>query len=137
MRLYITIFLLFAGFCAVAQNHNGLAAPPESKPDTGILSVAEKMPEFKGPGTIMQYLAQNIKYPAEAQEQGIEGISVVVFVVDSTGIVSKADIKKTSGSKLLDDESIRVIKTMRFIPGEQKGVPVAVRYAIPVRYKLN
>src|SRR6476620_2309728 len=38
-----------------------------------IVTYAEVMPEFAGPGTFMQYLSRNIKYPVMEKEAGKMG----------------------------------------------------------------
>ena len=43
-----------------------------------IFQVVEQMPEFPGGmEALLQYLGKNIKYPASAQENGIQGKSII------------------------------------------------------------
>lgn len=118
-------------------------APPA--PDSASLKVyfdVEKMPVFtyKGMGSIegfRVYVMDNIKYPEEAKTKGIQGKVYISFVVDASG--SMTNVKVVRGvNKLLDEEAIRAVKTSpKWIPGEEKGVKVAVAFTIPVTFKLS
>lgn len=108
----------------------------EKKPE--VFDIAEIQPEFPGgEGELAKYLSNNIKYPVICQENNIQGQVVVQFVVSTTGIIT--DLKVVKGAdKYLDAEAIRVLKLMpRWLPGKQGGVPVNVRFFVPVTFKLQ
>lgn len=100
--------------------------------------VVEKMPQFPGGDEDMiVYLEKTIKYPLEAQKKGTEGRVIVGFIVNSAGKVTHPKIVR-SADPYLDKEAIRVISTFpTWIPGEQNGKKVAVRYKLPVTFRLN
>ena len=103
-----------------------------------VFMVEENMPEFPG-GTaeLMKFLAQNIKYPVEAQQKGEQGRVIVQFVVGKDGKLSDIEVKR-SISPTLDAEAIRVIKAMPdWKPGTQRGQAVAVKYTIPISFSLE
>lgn len=103
-----------------------------------VFMVVENMPEFPG-GTaeLMKFLAQNIKYPVEAQQKGEQGRVIVQFVVGKDGKLSDIEVKR-SISPTLDAEAIRVIKAMPdWKPGTQRGQAVAVKYTIPISFSLE
>lgn len=112
--------------------------PDEYNLDPGPRMIAEKMPEFKG-GTkaLMQYIQENLKYPQWESENDIQGTVYVSVVIDEKGKVTKPEIlRSVAGSKNFDAEVMRVITTMPdWIPGEEKGVPVAVKYNLPFRFR--
>ncbi len=85
----------------------------------------------------MKFLAQNVKYPTDAQKAGKQGRVIAQFVVTTDGSV--ADVKIIRGiDASLDEEAVRVIKSMpKWKPGTQKGQPVNVRYTLPVVFKLQ
>ncbi|WP_425228784.1 energy transducer TonB [Sphingomonas sp.] len=66
-------------------------------------------------------------YPLEAGEQGISGTVGVRFVVDEQGRVPRCSITRSSGSRLLDDTTCRLIEQRyRFRPGhDAQGRPFA------------
>ena len=110
--------------------------PVEEEPDTPFVAV-EQMPQFPGGEAAMQeYLAKNIKYPAIAAENGIEGVVVVRFVVSKTGEIQDVEVLAPV-DRALDDEAKRVIRSMpKWIPGKQNGNNVAVYFTAPIRFKL-
>ncbi len=95
-------------------------------------------PEFEGgERTLFQYLANNVTYPAEARESNVQGIVYVSFVIGKTGAVENVKIK-SGVSKLLDDESMRVVKRMpKWKAGKQDGELVRVNYTLPISFKME
>lgn len=103
-----------------------------------VFMVVENMPEFPG-GTaeLMKFLAQNIKYPVEAQKENVQGRVVVQFVVSKTGKITDPTIAR-SVSPELDAEAIRVVKAMpNWKPGTQRGQAVNVKFNIPISFRLD
>ena len=114
---------------------------PNAKPvvqDGEIFTVVEEMPQFPGGmGEAMKFLAKNIKYPAVALQNKIEGRVIVQFVVKENGKV--ADLKVVRGvTPELDAEALRVVGLMPdWIPGKQRGKAVAVKYTMPITFRLS
>ena len=103
-----------------------------------VFMVVENMPEFPG-GTaeLMKFLQQNIQYPKESLEKGIQGRVLVQFVVGKDGNLRNFKIVK-SASPDLDAEAIRVCKAMpKWQPGEQRGQAVNVQYTLPIMFRLQ
>lgn len=98
----------------------------------------EQMPQFPGGMTgLMQYLAKNVKYPADAQKEGIQGKVFVQIIVDENGKVSNAKIVQGI-SPSLDAEALRVVYNMpQWRPGMKDGKPVSVKYAFPINFRLQ
>lgn len=103
-----------------------------------VYDVVEQMPSFPGGiSGLRTYLNQNIRYPAVAQENCVQGRVVVSFVVGKDGHISDVTVLR-SVDPSLDKEAIRVIRNMpRWSPGKQGGEPVRVRYNVPVSFRLN
>ncbi|MDR1556641.1 MAG: M56 family metallopeptidase [Tannerellaceae bacterium] len=111
-------------------------APQDDKKP--VFTVVEQMPRFPGgEGELLKFVATNVKYPEEAKAKKIEGRVIVSFIVNDDGRVSDPVI--TRGIEpLLDAESLRVIQLMPvWTPGKQRGIPVAVRYTLPITFKLQ
>ena len=103
-----------------------------------IFQVVEEMPEFPGGmGEAMKFLAKNIKYPVAAQQAKIEGRVIVQFVVERDGSISDIHTMR-SVSPELDAEAIRVVSLMpKWKPGKQRGKAVAVKYTMPIMFRLQ
>ena len=110
----------------------------EEPEEQTIFEVVENMPDFPGgQAALMQYLAKNIKYPTIAQENGTQGRVIVQFVVNKDGSIVDAKVVR-SVDPYLDKEALRVINTMpKWKPGMQKGQAVAVKYTLPVMFRLE
>ena len=108
--------------------------PPESKT---YISVQE-MPSFPGgEAALMQFVVDNIRYPTDALENGIEGTVILQFVVSATGDVNRIVILRKA-DPLLDAEAVRVVSLLpRWRPGKQDGNPVAVYFSLPVIFRIN
>lgn len=106
--------------------------------DDKVYDIVEQQPQFPGGSSAMaKWLGDNIKYPAEAAKQGIEGRVIVQFVVGSDGTVGDAKVMR-GVDPLLDQEALRVINAMpKWTPGKQDGKPVAVKYTIPVTFRQD
>ena len=111
---------------------------PQPVNRNSVYDVVEQMPSFPGGiSGLRTYLNQNIRYPAEAQENCVQGRVVVSFVVEKDGHISDVTVLR-SVDPSLDKEAVRVIRNMpRWTPGKQGGDPVRVRYNVPVSFRLN
>jgi TonB family protein len=110
----------------------------KDKGDKETFVVVEEMPEFPGgPEAMMPWINGKIRYPEEAVAAKISGLVEVAFVVSSTGKVTDVRVKR-SVSPLLDNEAVRVIKSMPdWKPGKQHGKPVAVSFVVPVEFSMK
>ena len=96
------------------------------------------MPEFPGGmQKAMEFLGKNIKYPVAAQEAKIEGRVIVQFVVGRDGSVTDAKVMRGVNPEL-DAEAVRVVSIMpKWNPGKQRGKAVAVKYTMPIMFRLQ
>ena len=102
-----------------------------------VFETMDQKPEFPGGRQgLMIFLSQNLTYPKEAEKNRIEGKVLVQFVVNRDGSIVDSRVIK-SVHPLLDAEALRVVNLMpKWKPGEVKGKPVRVRYALPVTFKI-
>ncbi len=92
-------------------------------------------PEFPGGlEAFAKFMGENIKYPKECVEKGIEGRVLIDIIIDKEGNVTEPKVKK-SVDPLLDAEALRVVKAMpKWTPGMKDGNAVSVKYTIPVTF---
>jgi TonB family protein len=97
-----------------------------------------KAPSFPGgEQAMMQFISDNLKYPALARENAIQGMVALTFVVDKDGSVTNINILRDIGGGC-GKEAMRVVQAMpKWTPGQANGQPVKVRYTLPIRYKLE
>lgn len=114
--------------------------PPQVQEDEPkkTFTVVEVMPEYPGGvNEMMKFLAENIKYPTVAKENGVSGKVYVSFIVEKDGLISDITILRGIGAGC-DEEAIRVIKMMpKWKPGTQRGQAVRVQYNVPIKFTLD
>ena len=105
---------------------------------TAVFEVVDEMPEFPGGvDAMMEYLQKELRYPESAKEKGIQGRVTVQFIIDKEGNVTNSKVTR-SVDKDMDAEAIRLVKAMpKWKPGMQKGKAVAVKYTVPVVFRLE
>ena len=105
----------------------------EAEEEIEIFVVVEQMPEIIGGS---QKVYELLEYPEIARQAGIEGLVVIQVVVNQQGIPTMPEAVR-SGGQVLDEAAIRAVMQLRFTPGKQRGKPVQVRLAIPIRFRLR
>lgn len=133
-------------------------APPAPKKEepAEIFTIVEQMPRFMdaeceklsdqkakdecAQKKMLQYIYQNVKYPALARENNIEGRAIVTFVVEPSGQISDVRLaRELQGG--LGEEAVRVVNMMakekKWVAGEQRGKKVRVRFTLPIQFKLE
>jgi periplasmic protein TonB len=115
--------------------------PPASEKDgmtDGAYQKVDEMPVFPGgDAALLQYIAENTKYPKDAKEKGINGKVITRFKVTADGSVSDVSVLKGVNASI-DAEAVRVIGTLpKFTPGKLNGKVVAVWYMVPITFALK
>ncbi|MBT8231574.1 MAG: TonB family protein [Bacteroidia bacterium] len=130
--------------------------PPPDPPEEPIVRFAEQMPRFPGcedmVGThkekevcaqmkLLKYIYKNLKYPQIAIDNGIEGTTVIQFVVDKKGNITNVDLKIDIGGGC-GPAAVKAVKSMNnqldnWTPGKQNGRPVKVLFTLPIKFDLK
>lgn len=122
----------------------------------------ETEPTFPGGDNLMmQYLARNIHYPRTASNYGLEGQTVLSFLVETDGSISNVQVvsnritredrkpfqrlagdeQKKTREKVLQmfaEEAIRVVSSMpKWKPGVRNGIPIKVVYELPINFRID
>ncbi|MBO7143804.1 MAG: energy transducer TonB [Salinivirgaceae bacterium] len=110
----------------------------EEEEEEQIFMIVENMPEFPGGDlALRKYIAENVKYPEIAKENGLSGKVFVQFVINQRGEVENVKIAR-GVDPALDKEAIRVVQGLpKWKPGSQRGKPVKVSYTVPINFQLN
>ena len=122
---------------------------------TEIFKVVEEMPRFIGCDyegmthgeamncsnkKLIEYIGEHLIYPAKAKKAGVEGMVVVQFTVNKSGMVDDVKVIRDIG-KGCGEAGAKVVREMnkdgaKWIPGKQRGKKVNVQYNLPLRFKL-
>ena len=97
-----------------------------------VLEFVDQSPSIIG-GLSSLYL--NIDYPLEARDQGIQGLTVLMFVVEKDGSTSDIEVIKPL-HPACDSAAIAAVSQTLFKPGVQDGKEVRVKMRLPIRFKL-
>lgn len=110
---------------------------PKADPDK-IYESVEQDPQFPGgQEELKKFIADNLRYPAMAKENGIQGRVVVQFVVKKDGSIGQVKVVRKKDPDL-DAEAVRIVKSLpKFKPGMKNGRPVNVWFTLPVVFKVS
>ncbi len=105
--------------------------------DTGIASSIDVYPRYPGGDeSRLYYLRRQVKYPEAALKALVQGVVMVVFVVEVDGSVTNVDLARRIGGGC-DEEAIRVAKGMpRWEPGKRNGKAVRVMVRMPIVFRI-
>lgn len=125
---------------------SGVVLAQDPEPLGDVFIVTEVMPRLlPSQEEGLSALAARLRYPEVARNLRAEGKVFVSFIVDKTGRVREAGVAKFTpvGSApsaeavaALEQEAVRVVETLRFEPGRQRGGAVAVRLVLPITFAL-
>lgn len=74
-------------------------------------------------------------YPPEAARRGEQGAVILLIHVAPDGLVSSADIAKSSGFRLLDQSARDTVLRWHFLPAVKNGQPIP--FTMPLRIVFN
>lgn len=137
-RLTIVFAILFLGMSAFAQENLSKDSSTIFLNDsTTLFTKVDRQPKFPGePGNWSRFLVKTMRYPIEAQDNEIMGITRISFIVNVDGTLS--DIRAVEGDPILAKESVRVIKASgNWEPAVYKGEKVKAYHVQPLVYKLE
>ncbi|GAB5534132.1 MAG: hypothetical protein Rubg2KO_03810 [Rubricoccaceae bacterium] len=107
--------------------------PVDPTPTRDVFDVVEQAPVLIGG---LEGLQSRVEYPEMARRVGIEGRVFITFVVDERGNVIDPQVAR-SPSDLLSEAALKAVRESKFMPGQQRGRPVKVRYSLPVNFVLR
>jgi TonB family protein len=90
-----------------------------------------------GIDSLQTYVNNQLMYPADARNRGIEGTVYVSFTVDKSGVVRYPEVT-TSVHYLLDEEAIRFVTEMpEWTPASKNGNYVDTNFIMPITFDLE
>jgi len=113
--------------------------PEDSVNPEKIYEGVDEWPEPPG-GTeaFYAYLSKHIKMPKKAVVANAQGIIYINIVISKDGSITDVKVRKDPVGYGCAEEAIRVLKKMpRWKPGKLKGVIVAVRYSVPIKFVVR
>lgn len=126
----LVVLLFVRGFDLSAPETRPKSEPSERKLEK-VDSLDDQLPTYDD-----AELVQSIHYPDLARENAIEGSTLVLFVVNTTGRAEKVEIVQ-SDNPMFNEVSLEAIRNLHFTPATHNGKPVRVRMTIPINFTLS
>ncbi|MFB9842118.1 energy transducer TonB [Mucilaginibacter ginsenosidivorans] len=109
----------------------------EEDPNKIFTAVEQEPTPVNGMAAFYKYLGNNIRYPAVAKENNVQGKVFMQFVVEKDGSLTDVKVIRGIGSGC-DQEAVRVLQNApKWRPGIQNGRPVRVQYNVPISFTLQ
>lgn len=137
LQLFFAIILLSAAsqhsYASEKEVNSNYMPVNISEQGDQYLAFAEVMPEPVGG---LPSIYKKISYPAIAKSAGLEGKVYVLIFIDEQGGVDDVKVVKGLGGGC-EEAAISAIKSTKFTPGKNGGVPVKVKLSLPIQFKLK
>jgi protein TonB len=92
-------------------------------------------PAFPGDSGLLRFIADNLKYPKEARENGIQGRVAVTFTVEKDGSFTDLQLVKDIGGGC-GQEALRLVRSMpQWTPGVKNGKIVRSKQTLRILFK--
>jgi len=120
-----------------------VSSPPQFK-DCATEESREAQEQCFLSGT-MKHIGENLKYPEAAKEEAVEGKVFVEFIVNKSGSISEAYIKRgipnpdnSAAIEAVNKAALEVFGTFpELIPAKKDGKDVAIKFVVPISFKLS
>jgi periplasmic protein TonB len=125
-------------------------APPAAPVTLAPAPAPTAAPAPAAPAPVRQAVAAKIdvstcekpEYPSAAARAEATGTTKIRFVVDASGVVSKADVERSAGAsrehRLLDRTAVDALSKCRFKPGtDEHGKPIGGTTVVDYVWKLD
>ncbi len=129
----------FAEFAEDVEIIQQVAVDEENIEDDQPFVKVEQMPSFMGGDlmTFRNWVQSKVRYPQIAQENGISGRVLLMFVIERDGALTNIQVLQTPDSSL-SDEAVRILKTSpKWTPGKQRNQSVRVKYTLPIDFRIQ
>jgi protein TonB len=105
-------------------------APPAATPAPAVVRRWESL--------LRAHLERFERYPAQARSRGEQGVVKVAFTIDHQGRLVSSRIVQSSGSALLDEESLAMLVRAQPMPKPPGDAPdEALSFEVPVGFKIR
>ncbi len=107
-------------------------------PNEEIFTIVDQMPEFPtGEDGLGRFIAEFVKYPPRAREDGVQGRILCSFIIRKDGTVSNIEVIDGLDNDL-DNEALRVLSMMpKWTPGKNGNKAVSVKCILPIDFKID
>lgn len=106
-------------------------------PSQGMPSPASRQAALTWNSAISAALERAKRYPPEAKSRGEQGTAVVAFSVDRAGNVLSSRIARSSGSSILDQETLATVARASLPPAPAEHPGTRFSFSVPIRFNIR
>ena len=118
--------------------------PSEAKPSVaaaapapGLSAIAARA-QANWQSSLVAHINRHKRYPAEARAHKVEGIVSIEFTLDRSGQILSSRVIHSSGSPILDEEAVALLRRAAPLPSPPQEVPPeGVRLALPIHFRMR
>ena len=115
-----------------AKPSNAAAAPAP-----GLSAIAEKA-QANWQKSLVAHINRYKRYPTGARARKVEGIVSVEFTLDRSGQILSSRVAHSSGSAVLDEEAVALLRRAAPLPPPPQEVPSqGVSLVLPIRFQMR
>lgn len=103
------------------------------------VSTAPSLPALKqvAPGAVRYRVEPRMTVPLMSRRLHESGVVVLRIAVDARGLLKSAAVHKSSGFERLDQQALMEIRSARFVPQTENGLPIEWETLAPMSYELD
>ena len=101
-----------------------------------IYTIVETQAEYPGGvSSMISFIRDNTEYPASMRKLNVGGKAILKFIINEQGDINSVDVIKGTGVEDLDNEAVRVVRSMpQWKPATMTGKAVKCYFNIPFRF---
>lgn len=101
-------------------------------------AMAADVPVFPGgEAALSKFITENMKYPAPAKENGVEGVVTLRLTIKTDGSIGAIKVVRMVDPDL-EQEAIRIAKLMPlWTPADKDGAPIVAFVEVPFTFELE
>ena len=105
----------------------------------GYYNYTEANPVYPGGQTSLEdYINNNLEYPQDALDNGIQGTVNVKFTIDENGKVGNVQTSSAALGHGLEEAAMKVVSGMpNWTPGMINGKKVKAWYTLPITFRIE
>jgi len=113
--------------------------PSQAAPPTAGAAVQKlRIDALRWQTALAAHIERFKRYPAKARSSGEQGIATVAFTIDRQGRLLTSRIVQSSGSPMLDQETLAMLARAQPMPAPPSDIPDnKLSFVVPVRFNIR
>ena len=119
--------------------HEAVVTAPRASSAPAVAQLALATPRVKriAPGAVRYRVEPRLTMPLLSKRLHESGLVILLIAVDAHGLLTGATVQKSSGFARLDAQALQDIRTARFVPQTENGLPIEWETVAPMSYELD